>query len=111
MSNDVGVKKKIDVKYVVHSAISLIIMFGFGYLPVIEPITHVGMQVLGILIGMVYEWVLVGIPWPSLLGLIALIQTGFMPASDVVKASFGEPNVVLLFLIFMLLFLSMVCQD
>ena len=110
MSNDVGVKKKIDVKYVVHSAISLIIMFGFGYLPVIEPITHVGMQVLGILIGMVYGWVLVGIPWPSLLGLIAF---GFMPASDVVKASFGEPNVVLLFLIFIFCapFLSMVCQD
>ena len=100
MSSEASAKKKIDVKYIVHSAVSLIIMFGFGYLPPIEPITQVGMQILGILIGMVYGWVLVGIPWPSLLGLIALIQTGFMPAADVVKASFGEPNVVLLFLIF-----------
>lgn len=99
MSTQAGAKK-IDVKYVVHSAISLILMFGFGYLPAIEPITHVGMQILGILIGMVYGWVMVDIPWPSLLGLIALIQTGFMTAADVVRASFGEPNVVLLFLIF-----------
>lgn len=100
MSSEGSTKKKLDVKYIVNSMIALIIMFGFGYLPAIEPITHIGMQILGILIGMVYGWVTVGIPWPSLLGLIALIQTGFMPAADAIKASFGEPNVVLLFLIF-----------
>lgn len=100
MSTTVTKSKNDTVKYVVNSAISLIIMFGFGYLPTFSAITHLGMQVIGIFIGMVYGWITVGIPWPSLLGLIALIQTGYMSGADVVKASFGEANVVLMFFIF-----------
>ena len=93
-------KKDGNVKYYINSAICLIIMFGFGYLPPIAPITVLGMQILGIFLGMVYGWIFVGIAWPSLAGLIALMQTGYMTAGEVIKSSFGEANVVLMFFIF-----------
>ncbi len=93
-------KSGVGVKYCVNSAISLILMFGFGYLPPIGGITQLGMQILGIFLGMVYGWIFVSIPWPSMAGLIALIQTGYMSSGDVIKASFGESNVVLMFFIF-----------
>ena len=96
-------KSGVGVKYCVNSAISLILMFGFGYLPPIGGITQLGMQILGIFLGMVYGWISVSIPWPSMAGLIALIQTGYMSSGDVIKASFGESNVVLMFFIFIFL--------
>lgn len=54
-----------DVKYYVNSAICLALMLGFGYLPPLAPITPLGMQILGIFLGMVYGWIFVGIPWPA----------------------------------------------
>ena len=93
-------EKNRNVKYYINSAVCLIIMFGFGYLPPIAPITVLGMQILGIFLGMVYGWIFVGIAWPSLAGLIALMQTGYMTAGEVIKSSFGEANVVLMFFIF-----------
>ena len=93
-------KSGVSVKYCVNSAISLILMFGFGYLPPIGPITQLGMQILGIFLGMVYGWIFVSIPWPSLAGLIALIQTGYMSSGEVIKSSFGDTNVMLMFFIF-----------
>lgn len=89
-----------EAKYYINSAICLAIMFGFGYLPPVGLITTLGMQILGIFLGMVYGWICVGIAWPSLAGLIALMQTGYMTAGNVIKASFGESNVVLMFFIF-----------
>ena len=46
--------KKFDAKYYVHSVIGLILMFGIPLIPPIEPITHIGMQIGGIFIGLVY---------------------------------------------------------
>ena len=54
-----------DMKTYIHSIIGIIIMFGFGYLPAPEPITPMGMQVLGIFIGLIYLWCLVDLLWPS----------------------------------------------
>lgn len=99
-TNATTAEKGKDAKYYVNSAICLALMLGFGYLPPLNPITPLGMQILGIFLGMVYGWIFVGIPWPSLAGLIALMQTGYMSSADVIKASFGEGNVVLMFFIF-----------
>lgn len=99
-TNVIVSEKEKNTKYYMNSAICLVIMFGFGYLPPIDPITVLGMQILGIFLGMVYGWIFVGIAWPSLAGLIALMQTGYMTAGNVIKSSFGEANVVLMFFIF-----------
>ena len=48
--------KMADPKTYIHIAIGLILMFGGQFLPPIEPITEVGMQVLFIFIGVIYLW-------------------------------------------------------
>ena len=43
-----------NTAYYIHSLITLVLIFGFGFLPPIEPITPVGMRILGILLGLLY---------------------------------------------------------
>lgn len=79
--------------YYIHSVIGLIIMFGFGYLPAVEPITPIGMELLGIFIALVYFWSTVGNLWPSLLGLIALGLSDYTDMKGAM-AAFGNDTVV-----------------
>lgn len=83
--------------YYIASAIGLLITFGFGYLPPIEQITPLGMKVLGIFLGMIFLWSFVSILWPSLLGIIALIISGYAPLKNVLWLSFGDtvPTLIL----------------
>ena len=69
--------KKKDTKYYVHSVIGLVLMFGIPMLPPVEPITHIGMQIGGIFIGLVYLWSTVGLFWPSLIGIVAFAFTDY----------------------------------
>ena len=46
----------IDKKKYIHTAIGLVLMFGIGLLPPIEPVTQAGMQVGGVFIGLLYLW-------------------------------------------------------
>ena len=79
------------------SAIGILIIFGFGSLPPLEPITPMGMKVLGIFLGMIFLWSFVSILWPSLLGIVALIICGYAPLPKVLHMSFGDtvPTLVL----------------
>jgi len=79
------------------SGIGILIIFGFGALPPIDPITPMGMKVLGIFIGMIFLWSFVSILWPSLLGIVALIISGYAPLPRIVAMSFGDvvPTLVL----------------
>jgi solute carrier family 13 (sodium-dependent dicarboxylate transporter), member 2/3/5 len=70
-------KKPRDVKYIVHSIIGLVLMFGIPMLPPVEPITQIGMQIGGIFIGLVYLWSTVGLFWPSLIGIVAFAFTDY----------------------------------
>ena len=62
-----------QARYYLHSAISLIIMFGFGSLPPITPLTPLGMNLVGIFLGVLYGWIFIEIVWPSLAGLLAMM--------------------------------------
>ncbi len=64
--------------YYLHLAIGLGFMFLFPMLDPIEPITEVGMKVLGAFVGMVYLWSTVNSVWPSLLGLILVAFSGYV---------------------------------
>lgn len=44
----VEMKSKVDIMYLCHCSIGLVLMFGFGYLSPIDPITPMGMKILGI---------------------------------------------------------------
>ena len=47
-------------KFYIEAAIIIALMFGFGFLPPIEPITAHGMRVIGILLACIYAWTIVG---------------------------------------------------
>ncbi|MBO5140255.1 MAG: hypothetical protein J6J05_09945 [Peptococcaceae bacterium] len=62
----------------IHVIIAFVLTFGFGYIPAPEPITHMGMQIMGVFLGMLWGWCFVGdMIWPSLLGIVALGMTEY----------------------------------
>lgn len=73
-------------------------MFGFGYLPPIYPLERLGMQVLGVFIGLLIAWTFIGFIWPSLLGMIALGLTDYATMNNVFMYGFG--NLMPLFVLF-----------
>ena len=92
--------KKLDVMYFVHSVICLVIMFGFGQLSPIEPLTPLGMNLIGVFLGVLYGWIFIDIIWPSIAGLLALMLVGGMKPGMLLNKSFGDPIVVMMFFIF-----------
>ncbi len=81
--------KKNNIPYYIHSAIVILLMFGFGQLPSIAGLSHVGMQALGIFLGTLYGWTFVDMMWPSLLCLLAVVLTGNGTIADVFMEGFG----------------------
>lgn len=95
--------KNTSAAYMLHCAIGIFFMFGFGALPPFGPVTVLGMKVLGIFIGCIYLWTVVDILWPSLLGLVALALSGYAPAGQIMAGAFGD-SVTVLVLFGMILF-------
>ena len=64
------VKKEKKDLYWIHVVIGFVILILFSWvLPAPDPITPLGMKVIGAFLMMVYTWSTVGTLWPSLLGL------------------------------------------
>jgi len=79
-------------------------MFLFGRVfPPIEPLTDVGMQVLGVFVGAVWLWCFVGFLWPSLIALVAFGVTDYASFGQVATSAFGN-QVPALLLFSMILF-------
>ena len=98
-----GSEKQGVMKWV-HVAIALSLMFVWGnVIPPIYPITEIGMQVMGVFIGVVYSWIFIGFLWPSLLALVALGMTDLMTMNAVWQGSFGH-NIAILLLFSMIMF-------
>ena len=87
-------------RYYIHCIVCLVIMFGFGQLPPIAPLTPLGMNLIGIFLGVLYGWVAIEIVWPSLAGLLALMLIGGMKPVVLLNKSFGDPIVQMMFFIF-----------
>lgn len=94
-----AVKKK-NTMYYINSIITLVIIFGFGQLPAVAPLTPLGMNLIGIFLGLLYGWIFVDIVWPSMAGLLALMLIGGMAPKVLLNSSFGDPIVVMMFFIF-----------
>lgn len=93
---DAQIIRKKSIKYYLNSFITIAIMFGFGQLPPLEPITPLGMQILGIFLSLLYGWTFVDQVWPSILGMIALSLTGYAPLAALMKDGFGNNTVLLM---------------
>ncbi|MFZ7101075.1 MAG: SLC13 family permease [Peptococcaceae bacterium] len=89
--------------YIFHCVIGLFLMFGFGMIKPIAPLTPVGMQVLGIFAGLIYLWSFVSVLWPSLLGLLALGLSDYATMPQVLFNGFGD-KIPILVLFAMILF-------
>ena len=89
-----------EIAYYAHSLISLLIMFGYGQLTPIPPLTPLGMNLIGIFLGVLYGWIFIDIIWPSMAGLLALMLIGGMKPNELFQTSFGDPLVMMMFFIF-----------
>lgn len=87
-----------DKRYLIHSTIGILLMFGIGFLPPWAPITPLGMKYLGILLGLIYLWSLVEMLWPSMLGLVALLLTGTISGAELTPKAFGADMIILVIL-------------
>lgn len=85
--------QKANVKYYLHCIIGLGLMFGLGLLPPISPITPLGMQILGIFLGLIYLWSAVDTIWPSIMGIIALGLSDYCTISEAIYSGMGNPLV------------------
>lgn len=95
-----------------HVVIGLILMFGIGRLPAPEPMTQIGLALLGIFVGVVYLWATCDLGWPSLLAIAAIsfymhglyeIPPGNHGIWKAVELSLGNWVVMYLFVVLLLL--------
>ena len=101
MTNTTSAPKR--TRFYLHCLIGLLLMFGTWLLPPFDPITPVGMRVLGIFLGLIYMWTFVGSLWPSLLGIVAMALSGYMTMNEALAGSFGH-NSALIVLFTLVLF-------
>lgn len=87
--------------YWMHLAIGMFFMFVFPRLTPFEPVTEVGMAVMGVFIGMVYLWSTMDSIWPSMLGLLLVGISGYVPelqgyaaVKDLFLNAFGTETVL-----------------
>jgi sodium-dependent dicarboxylate transporter 2/3/5 len=76
--------------------IGLVLLVVFLLLPPIEPLTAVGMKVVGIFLATIIWWGTVGINYPSIICIALFAMTGVMTPNEVFAASMG--NWIVLFL-------------
>ncbi|SHN53269.1 SLC13 family permease [Desulfitobacterium chlororespirans] len=88
-------------KYYVHIAVFAFLLFGFSIVvPPIEPITAMGMKILGVFLGTVYAWLFIDVLWPSLISMVVLGFTGYAKIGRIFAEGFGSDIFLTLFFIF-----------
>ncbi len=100
MSVDNSLKTQHKPSYFIHVGIVLLLMLGFGKLPPIAPLTELGMQVVGIFLGMIWGWLFCTLSWPSLIGLVILGFTDYCSISKAFATGFSN-NVVMIIIMIM----------
>ena len=86
----------------IKSAVGLFFMFGFGYLPAIEPLTPMGMKIAGIFIGLIFLLCTVSIIWPSLLSIVALGMSGYCTVGEAIGKGLGSELVWMMLILLIL---------
>lgn len=83
---------------IIHILITLAIMLFFRLIPASAPLTPMGMEVLGVFIGMLYGWMVAKDSfWPSVLGMVLLGLSSYSTVSGVLKDGLGNSTVLLIF--------------
>lgn len=87
-------------KQTMHIIITLILMFGIGFIPPVSQLTVSGMKILGILLGMIYGCSFCAPAWPCLLGMGAMTIVGVAPFGTIVSTGIGNDSIWLMILFF-----------
>ena len=80
------------MKYV-NIVVTILLMFGVGFLPPFATLTPVGMRLLGIFAGVIYGYSTCEIVWPSLLAMVAFGISGYTTMSAGIASMLGHPVV------------------
>ena len=88
-------KEKSKVYYI-HCAVIVLLMTCFGFIPEISPVTHYGMQVLGVFLGCVYGWLIGQYIWPSVLALTVLGFYGSHSPGALYTSAYGNGTLLMI---------------
>ena len=98
-------ERKYDAKYFIKVIIGFIIVWCFGFLPAPEPMTAVGMRLIGIFFGTIWLFSFAGVIWPSIMAVLAVGYSGAFPSlSAAIAAAFGNT------ILWQLLILMPICE-
>ena len=70
--------------------IMLALMFGIGMIPAPMPLTQMGMQLLGVFVGVLFGWIFVEVGSTSLIAIAALCMWGINTPTDILLNTFGS---------------------
>lgn len=93
--------KQGGLKRTIIIVISLVLMFGFKWIPAPEGLSTSGMQVLGVFLGVLLLWLTISIDWPSILALGALAFVPELKMGTILSGSFGNATFAFLMFTFM----------
>ena len=91
-----------QVKKYAHICITFALMFFIRFIPPIDCITPLGMEILGIFIGTMYGWIFCGLIWPSLMALIMIGFSDYSTVGEILSNAVGHQTVV--FVLFLYIF-------
>lgn len=90
----------INYKFLFHLTVFFICTFFLGKLTPFAPLTPYGMNVAGVLLGVIYAWIFIDIIWPSMIGLVAIAALDIMPVTELFSKGFGNSTTVMMLFIF-----------
>ena len=96
MSAELAGKKKLTA-YPFICALSVFLMFGFGY--IVKPwstVTDLGVKIIGVYLGVLLMLICTKeMLWPPILGMFALVCHGYGSASQILQSWMGNTTVVM----------------
>ncbi|MBT9779535.1 hypothetical protein GPL15_23945 [Clostridium sp. MCC353] len=98
-------KQDSQAVYLMKLLVGLFFMFGFGYvIPPFATVTRLGVQVIGIFIGVIWFLSWFEMTWPPLLAIPALVFTGYIKTADFITSMLGNTTVFQMILLMALCF-------
>lgn len=94
--------RKLNCWYFINSIIGISLMLFFKFLPAPAPITPIGMEVIGIFLGVIYLWTTCDAIWPSLIGIALLGMSSYAPMNNILLNFLGDSTVVQMLFIMVL---------
>lgn len=84
----------------INALITIVLMFGIGFIPPVSELTVSGMKVLGILVGTIYGVSFCATAWPCLLAMGAMIILGVAPIGTILSTGLGSDSIMLMIFFF-----------